>query len=51
MPNQVVKAGFDFVSVGLILGTLVDALPKIAAGVSICWYLFLIYNKLKDKDQ
>lgn len=46
MPLKVVKAGFDLASVGIIAGALVDALPKIAAGFSVAWYIYCMTKEV-----
>lgn len=38
------KASFDTISVTIMLGTIADWLPPIAAGVSIIWGLIRIYE-------
>jgi len=47
--NPVVRAGFDFVSIFLIVGTFIDFLPKIAAGVSAAYYGYLIFEKYTSR--
>lgn len=46
MPVNVVKAGFDLGSVVVVVGTLVDALPKIAAGFSVAWYVYCMAKEV-----
>lgn len=49
--HPVIKAGFDIVSIVVIVGTFIDYLPKIAAGVSALWYTYLIYDKYKSRNK
>lgn len=42
--NDVVKHIIDALSLVTVVGTLVDALPSIAAGFSIIWTMIRIYE-------
>lgn len=42
--NEVVKHIIDALSLVTVVGTLVDALPSIAAGFSIIWTVIRIYE-------
>jgi hypothetical protein len=42
--NDGLKHLFDVLSIGLVLGTIVQALPAIAAGLSIVWTLIRIWE-------
>lgn len=42
--NEVVKHIIDALSLATVVGTLVDALPSIAAGFSIIWTMIRIYE-------
>ena len=42
--NEVVKHIIDALSLVTVVGTLVDALPSIAAGFSIIWTIIRIYE-------
>lgn len=46
MALKVVKAGFDLASVSMIAGALLDVLPKIAAGLSVIWYVYCMTKEV-----
>lgn len=43
-PDHVAKATMDIMSLFVVAGTLIDALPSIAAGVSVLWGCIRIYE-------
>lgn len=42
--NEHTKHVIDWTSIGIVLGSLVQILPSIAAGLSIVWTLIRIYE-------
>ncbi len=42
--QEVVKHGLDFASIGVVLGTISQVLPAIAALLTIIWTGFRIYE-------
>lgn len=48
--NDVVKHIIDALSLATVVGTLVDALPSIAAGFSIIWTMIRIYETKTIQD-
>lgn len=43
---HVARIGFDITSVGLVIGTLFNHLPAIAAAVSIAWGTMRLVNEI-----
>lgn len=46
--HPVIRGSLDILSVFVVLGTLTDYLPSIAAGLSIAWYIYSFYRVWKD---
>lgn len=47
MDNTIAKATLDVTSGLIVVGTLLDYLPKIAAGFAIAWYIYSFYKAFK----
>lgn len=44
------KDGFDAVCAIAIFGAILGALPNIAAGFAIAWYIYRFYQAFKNKN-
>lgn len=47
--SPIIKGSIEVLSVFVILGTMLDWLPSMAAGLSVAWYLYSFYQVWKDR--